>query len=120
MAFVRCEAVIVSRRTGLEISRLDEIAHRIVSAWNEAYDGAQKVKHTDVPLIHTVQEIELPRRKVLELEWRWSRHLPSVCSCGSGRRLQCDSREQRRTKLVPKAVTSNSQMAQRVLPTIGS
>ena len=51
------------------ISRLDEISRRIVSAWNEAYDGAKKDQHTDVPLIHTVQEIELPRREVLEREW---------------------------------------------------
>ncbi len=51
------------------ISRLDEIARRIVNAWNEAYDGAQKDQHADVPLVHTVQEIVLPRREVLEREW---------------------------------------------------
>ena len=55
------------------ISRLDEISRRIVSAWNEAYDGAQKDQHSDVPLIHTVQEIELPRREVLEREWLLAR-----------------------------------------------
>jgi hypothetical protein len=52
------------------ISRLDEIARRIVSAWNEAYDGAKKDQHADVPLIHIVQDIELPRREVLEREWQ--------------------------------------------------
>ena len=51
------------------ISRLDEIARRIVTAWNEAYDGAKKDQYADVPMVHTVQEIELPRREVLEREW---------------------------------------------------
>lgn len=51
------------------ISRLEEIARRIVNAWNEAYEGAQKDQHTDVPLVHMVQEIELPRREVMEREW---------------------------------------------------
>jgi len=52
------------------ISRLDEISARIVSAWNEAYDGASKDQHINAPLIHTVQDIELPRREVLEREWQ--------------------------------------------------
>ena len=50
------------------ISRLEEIARRIVNAWNEAYDGAVKDQHADVPFVHTVQDIELPRREVMARE----------------------------------------------------
>ncbi len=56
-------------RTLRGISRLDDIARRIVSAWTEAYEGAQNDQHADAPMVHTVQEIELPRREVLEREW---------------------------------------------------
>jgi hypothetical protein len=47
---------------GLE--RLDEIARRIVHAWNEAYDGAKQEMHGDVPLVHRVEKIALPMRLV--------------------------------------------------------
>jgi len=56
-------------RTLRGISRLDDIARRIVSAWTEAYEGAQNDQHADAPMVHAVQEIELPRREVLEREW---------------------------------------------------
>lgn len=52
------------------ISRLEEISRRIVHAWNEAHDGAKKDQQADVEFAHTVQEIELPRREVLEREWQ--------------------------------------------------
>jgi len=48
------------------LSRLDEIARRIIRAWEEAYEGAQKEKFDDVPLVHLVKPIELPRRMVTE------------------------------------------------------
>jgi len=50
------------------LSRLDDIARRIVAAWEEAYDGAKQERHSEVPLVHKVQTIELPRRKVTEQE----------------------------------------------------
>lgn len=52
------------------LTRLEEIARRIVRAWEEAYEGASKDVRKDVPLIHKVQMIELPRRKVTEQEYR--------------------------------------------------
>jgi hypothetical protein len=51
------------------LGRLEEIARRIVRAWEEAYDGAQQDKHSDVPLQHHVERLELPRREVTEREW---------------------------------------------------
>ena len=51
------------------LSRLEEITRRIVRAWEEAYAGAQQDKHTDVPLRHHVEQLELPRRKVTDREW---------------------------------------------------
>lgn len=52
------------------LTRLEEIARRIVRAWEEAHEGASKDIRSDVPLIHKVQMIELPRRKVTEKESR--------------------------------------------------
>jgi hypothetical protein len=51
------------------LTRLEEIARRVVRAWEEAYDGAKQDLRTDVPLVHKVQMIELPRRKVTEKEY---------------------------------------------------
>jgi hypothetical protein len=51
------------------LSRLDEIARRIIRAWEEAYEGAEKEKFDDVPLVHVVKPIELPRRMVTDEEY---------------------------------------------------
>lgn len=50
------------------LDRLDEVARRVVAAWEEAYDGAHKDIHDDVPMTHVVQKIALPRRIVTEME----------------------------------------------------
>jgi hypothetical protein len=50
------------------ISRLDELARRLVKAWEEAYAGAKHDIRADVPFQHHVQDIELPYRKVTILE----------------------------------------------------
>jgi len=44
--------------------RLKEISRRIVAAWQDAYAGAVQEKHADVPLVHHVEKLELPRREV--------------------------------------------------------
>jgi hypothetical protein len=51
-----------------DISRLDEIARRIVGAWEEAYEGAKNDIRTDVVFRHVVREIELPYRQVTQAE----------------------------------------------------
>ena len=51
------------------LSRLDEIARRVVAGWEEALAGAEQEKLTDVPLDHRVDRIELPRRMVSQREY---------------------------------------------------
>jgi hypothetical protein len=51
------------------LDRLDELARRIVAAWEEAYEGARQEIQTDVPLMHQVRTLELPRRAVTEQEY---------------------------------------------------
>jgi len=50
------------------LTRLDELARRVVAAWEEAYEGAQKEQHGDAALIHKSAKIELPERVVTEAE----------------------------------------------------
>ena len=50
------------------LTRLQELARRIVAAWEEAYEGARKEPHSDVILVHKVATIELPTRKITEAE----------------------------------------------------
>lgn len=50
------------------LTRLEEVARRIVQGWEEAYEGACKDIRSDVVLRHCVQQIELPYRKVTEAE----------------------------------------------------
>ena len=57
----------MQRLRGLD--RLHDIARRIVLAWEEAYEGAKQEKFSDVPLVHRVKTIELPRREVTEREY---------------------------------------------------
>lgn len=46
------------------LSRLDELARRIVHAWDEAYEGARQEIHTSVDLVHQVADLQLPVRQV--------------------------------------------------------
>ena len=49
---------------------LNEIARRIVAAWEEAYAGAKQEIKTDLPFAHQVEEVELPNRKVSDEEFK--------------------------------------------------
>ncbi len=51
------------------IDRLQELARRIVTAWDEAYEGARLDVHSDVPLVHVVESVELPVRQVSAAEF---------------------------------------------------
>ena len=62
------------------LSRLDEIARRIIRAWEEAYEGAQQEKLDNVPLVHLVKPIELPRRMVTEEEYEDAKAQIAACS----------------------------------------
>jgi len=50
------------------LTRLEEVARRILNGWEEAYEGARKDVRGDAVLQHRVQQIELPHRKVTEPE----------------------------------------------------
>ena len=50
------------------LTRLQEIARRICQAVDEVYEVAQKDIRTDVPLVHKVEQIKLPVRKVTDEE----------------------------------------------------
>ncbi len=52
------------------LSRLDEIARRIVAGWNEAYEGAAQEIQTDLVFSHEVKDIELPLRIVTDEEYK--------------------------------------------------
>lgn len=50
------------------VSPLEDIAGRIVVAWEEAYAGARQERHSDPILAHRVEMIELPKRQVTREE----------------------------------------------------
>lgn len=50
------------------LTGMEEVARRIVAGWEEALEGASKDIRQDVVLDHSVQQIELPHRKVTETE----------------------------------------------------
>ncbi len=50
------------------LTRLEEVARRIVDGWEEAFEQAAKDTHTDVAFAHTVHQIALPHRQVTEAE----------------------------------------------------
>jgi hypothetical protein len=51
-----------------KLTRLEELAKRIVSAWEEAYEGARQEQNADVTLIHRVETVDLPVRMVTDEE----------------------------------------------------
>ena len=51
------------------LTRLDEIARRIVRAVDEAYEVAKSDIHYEVPLVHVVENIKLPARLVTDKDY---------------------------------------------------
>ena len=56
-------------RTLRGLSRLEEIARRVVRAVDEAYEVVKDDRYTDVPVIHQVETLQLPMRLVTESEY---------------------------------------------------
>ena len=52
-----------------KLSRLEEVARRIVQAWEEAYEGARQEMHDDVVFKHVVKQVELQPRLVTQEEY---------------------------------------------------
>jgi hypothetical protein len=55
-------------RTLRRLTRLEEIARRVVAGWEEAYAGAEQERHADVPLAHRTLKLDLPKRQVTQEE----------------------------------------------------
>lgn len=51
-----------------KLNRLQELARRVVAAWEEALEGAQQEQVADAPLVHKVENLNLPQRLVTEEE----------------------------------------------------
>jgi hypothetical protein len=51
------------------LSRLEEIAHRIVAAVEETYEVVKNDRHADAVLVHKVEILSLPMRVVTEAEY---------------------------------------------------
>ncbi|MHC4682676.1 MAG: hypothetical protein ACYTEK_28875, partial [Planctomycetota bacterium] len=51
------------------LDRVQEIARRIAMAVDEAYEAVKNDRHSDVPLIHKIETIQLPMRLVTEAEY---------------------------------------------------
>jgi len=52
------------------LTRLEELARRLVHAVDEAFEPASKDVRTEVPLVHRVEDVLLPVRKITEEEMR--------------------------------------------------
>jgi len=55
------------------ISRLDELARRIVSTWEDVYQAVQSDKHKDVVLEERVETVSLPYRKISTEEYEFAK-----------------------------------------------
>jgi hypothetical protein len=64
------------RMLGLrKLSRLQEIARRIVAAVDEIFETVKDDRHTDVPLIHKTETVQLPMRLVTDAEYNQIRDI---------------------------------------------
>ena len=57
------------RRLRGDLSRLEEVARRIVAGWENALAGAKNDIRDDVVFAHRVRDIELPKRRVSDKEY---------------------------------------------------
>ena len=52
-----------------KLTRVEELARRIAAAVDETFDTVKNDRHTDFPLIHKVETLQLPMRLVTEAEY---------------------------------------------------
>ena len=80
------------------LDRLDEIARRIVSAVDDAYEAVKNDRHTDVPLIHIIETIQLPMRLVTEAEHTEAKEAVEKAASQIEQNSEAAVREYRRMK----------------------
>ena len=56
-------------------SRLEEIARRIVSAVDDTFEVVKNDRHSDVPLVHKTETLQLPTRLVTDEEYAKAKKL---------------------------------------------
>lgn len=66
------------------LSRLEEIARRIVAGWKDALAGAERERVAGATLKHRVDRVVLPRREVSEREYELARQKVSELSGAPG------------------------------------
>ena len=80
------------------LTRLDEIARRIVRAVNDAYETVKNDRHADVPLIHKVETIYLPMRLVIDSEYAEAKAAVEKAAAQIKQNPKAAAREYRRMK----------------------
>jgi len=80
------------------LTRLDEIARRIVRAVDEAYEAVKDDRHADVPLVHKVETLRLPMRLVKEAEYAEAKAAVEQARARIARDPKAADREHRRMK----------------------
>jgi len=80
------------------LNRLDEIARRIVRAVDDAYEAVKNDRHTDVPLIHKVETIQLPIRLVTEAEYAEAKEAVEKAAAQIKQNSEAATQEYRRMK----------------------
>ena len=52
-----------------KLTRLEELARRIVGAVDETFEAVKNDRHAGVPLVHKVETLQLPMRLVTDAEY---------------------------------------------------
>jgi len=80
------------------LSRMEEIARRIVRGVDEAYEAVKDDRHADVPLVHQVETVRLPMRLVTEAEYAEAKAAVAQAAAQIERDPKAADRVQRRLK----------------------
>lgn len=80
------------------LTRLEEIARRIVGAVDDAYRAAGDDRHADVRLVHKVQTVRLPMRLVTEAEYAEAKAARDQAAAQIAKDPQAADRAHRRMK----------------------
>ncbi|MHC4559694.1 MAG: hypothetical protein ACYS80_20570 [Planctomycetota bacterium] len=99
------------------LNRLDEIARRVVSAVDDAYEAVKNDRHTCVPLIHKVETIRLPMRLVTETEYNEAKKAVEKAVAQIEQNSEAAVREYRRMKWYMMTVNRFKQQSTEPKPT---
>jgi len=80
------------------LTRLEEIARRVVRAVDEAYEAVKDDRHADVPLVHKVETLRLPMRLVKEAEYAEAKAAVEQARARIAKDPKAADREHRRMK----------------------